>query len=400
MFKKITKIVFVNLIVMIIFLIIANLLSGGILKIYPSVRAKLTTLVDTNYQKDVDGKIVNTLGSNRWRLPNYTDKEYAYKIFAEFGKLKTKYQAFTGWSRLPFKGETTTIDQDGNRVHHHTNGAKEVSIAWFFGGSTMWGTGTDDNGTIAAIFDEINPNFQTINYGETGFNSRQELAHLVNLYSQGKRPDLVVFYDGVNDVGTLCRREIKVPGHSREQLIRKEMSSGSRYWAALQIVLVEYTKTFLYKLRKKLFPVASHKDKYLCSCDPSRAELVASQLVNNWRIAHNLVESFGGTFIGILQPVAYIGHARIDHVKQDMEHPGRSGLSAQYEALYPLIRKKIKKYDFMFDMTQAYNGDVYIYADFCHVSRNGNEIIANMINKIIVNNIINNPSTLAIFDQH
>jgi hypothetical protein len=146
-------------------------------------------------------------------------------------------------------------------------------------------------------------------------------------------------------------------------------------------------KTFLYKLRKKLlgppFPVASHKDKYLCSCDPSRAELVASQLVNNWRIAHNLVESFGGTFIGILQPVAYISHARTDHVKQDMERPERNGLSAQYEAVYPLIRKKIKKYNFMFDMTQAYNSDMYVYIDFCHVSRNGNEIIANMINKIV-----------------
>ena len=48
--------------------------------------------------------------SSSWKLPNYTDKQYARTIFRELRSLPTRYEPFVGWTRLPFEGETTTVN--------------------------------------------------------------------------------------------------------------------------------------------------------------------------------------------------------------------------------------------------------------------------------------------------
>src|SRR3546814_12149297 len=81
----------------------------------------------------------------------------------------------------------------------------------------MGGTGAVNEDTSPARFECLRPRWRVYNHGETAYVSRQALAQLINLYSQGERSDLVVFYDGVNDVGALCRREIELPGTLRQK---------------------------------------------------------------------------------------------------------------------------------------------------------------------------------------
>jgi hypothetical protein len=69
-----------------------------------------------------------------------------------------------------------------------------------FGGSTLWGTGAPDDKTIASYLQaKLGANFDVYNYGETGYVSAQELNSLLLLLAQGHLPDIVIFYDGVND---------------------------------------------------------------------------------------------------------------------------------------------------------------------------------------------------------
>jgi hypothetical protein len=98
----------------------------------------------------------------------------------------------------------------------------------FFGGSTTWGSGVDDQNTIPAHFNALHPNYQVHNHGEAGFVSRQELARLVNLVNQNAPMDLVGFYDGCNDAHHMCRADLSLNGHREESKIRNKLKPRSQ----------------------------------------------------------------------------------------------------------------------------------------------------------------------------
>jgi len=69
-----------------------------------------------------------------------------------------------------------------------------------FGGSTMWGSGAPDAHTIPSILQSLlGENYDVYNFGEKGYVSTQELNYLLLLLAHDRKPDLVIFYDGVND---------------------------------------------------------------------------------------------------------------------------------------------------------------------------------------------------------
>ena len=197
----------INLLVVGALLLGLNLLSHAGLGAFRAIRAT----VDGSNPKD-----------DRWTLPNYEGhSDRARLIFEEFGVLSTQYEPFIAWSRLPFQGVTTTVNAEGDRVHPtpDRDGEPHAEVS-FFGGSTMWGTGADDDGTLPALFNRMYPELVVHNYGESGFNSRQGLDRLITLLTTGERIDLAVFLDGANDVSQQCRVGISVPGHGQMLLVR------------------------------------------------------------------------------------------------------------------------------------------------------------------------------------
>src|SRR3546814_17565813 len=81
---------------------------------------------------------------------------------------------------------------------------------------------------------------------------------------RSERSDLVGFYDGVNDVGALCRREIELPGTLRQKQIQREMEYASgllKIWGAAYDLLFEYTVRAVAQLRDSDGP-------YDCSSNP------------------------------------------------------------------------------------------------------------------------------------
>ncbi|MCF6188588.1 MAG: hypothetical protein L3J49_14085, partial [Desulfobulbaceae bacterium] len=101
----------------------------------------------------------------------------------------------------------------------------------------------------------------------------------------------------------------------------------------------------------------------------------------NWDLARIVSEKYGATFIGLLQPVAYIGSPETKHLDLDLNDK----LGKQYKAVYPIMLSMLKEGNMPWahDLTASYNGSDYIYVDNCHVSRNGNERIAGRVIDII-----------------
>lgn len=114
-------------------------------------------------------------------------------------------------------------------------------------------------------------------------------------------------------------------------------------------------------------------DEYDCHA-PAKAEAVAENLLQNWRIAKLLVEAHGGKFIGILQPVAYLG--RTPPPLGDVVLPPR--YEPAYRSVY-LIRQRLVRDAALHDLVSVLDGSEGHYLDWCHFASDGNRLIAEQI---------------------
>lgn len=81
---------------------------------------------------------------------------------------------------------------------------------WFFGGSTMFGIGQRDEHTIpseiARLAEDDGLAVVPVNFGVPAYVTRQEAILFQHLLTRRPAPDLVVFYDGLNDLGLQFQR--------------------------------------------------------------------------------------------------------------------------------------------------------------------------------------------------
>jgi hypothetical protein len=310
--------------------------------------------------------------------PSLEDKDLARTIYREKKLLRTQYIPYLAWSRLPFQGNTTNVNKDGDRVTPLTT-QSPVGHIRFFGGSTIWGSGVDDSNTIPAHFNAIHPNYQVHNHGEAGFVSRQELARLVNLVNQNAPMDVVVFYDGCNDAYHMCRADLSINGHREESKIRNKLKPRSQVVDSLIGSLRDNIHWLKTELENKKAPSQ-------CQADHRYAQNVAKTIVNNWTIAKEIAKLRGAEFHAILQPVAPIGSPNIAYM------PDKKSLSRSkdYVIIYSLIQEIIQRdgIDWIHDFTDAFDRDEYIYIDSCHVNALGNNIIARKVDEIVGQSLI------------
>jgi hypothetical protein len=115
------------------------------------------------------------------------------------------YQAYVIWERHPFEGKTINVEGDGLRHTYHSRCDPDAYTIWMFGGSTTWGAGVPDWLTVPSFlaeqYEQSGDNVCIRNYGEKAWVNTQELIKLIlELKRGGRKPDLVIFYDGPADV--------------------------------------------------------------------------------------------------------------------------------------------------------------------------------------------------------
>ena len=363
-----TKILFVNI------LITFSLL--GMLLLAPPIAYSI-------YSLSFNTQTENSSQDTRARLDLYDGIEWASTHFDEFSILNTTYFDYITWRRDDFEGETINIVDGLRETYEPTNPNINADEYLFFGGSTTWGTGVDDDNTYPSIFaDRLNT--RVTNFGETGYIARQSLSLLTNYFADKSLTDLsgkhIVFYDGVNDVAHRCRSEISGLGTGREQQIRSMLLSQSNEKYSFANLFKQLTQ-FVQAITRKLGMDAVQKN-YACSSDPTRAEEIARTLVEAWQVASVLVTNRGGKFTAILQPVAFIGSADFNYLK--LTSANDTVLSMQYQTVYPLIRQFAADANIDFvDLTTAYNSCNNCYIDFCHVGPQAHQILVdNLVNSI------------------
>lgn len=323
--------------------------------------------------------------SSLLELPNYADIEWAEQYYIDQGQLQYRYSDFVSWSPEQLATPTINIDNYGRRVTHLATEVGSEDI-WIFGGSTVWGLGVNDANTIPSLLAD-SLQLTTINYGVNGYTSRQDLAYLIQTYSDVRKTSssrhTIVFYGGINDSLYSCRTDKSLHATVREADIQESIDNERLVTSGSVKQILRPSLTFVDKFMSLLKtsrlgglvgfwkPSSELKNFYRCDSDPEWASQAAQVLVDNWKTAQSIVEAHGDRFISLLQPVSAISDTRLDHLPETLE------FDKQYQAVYPYIRVHAGNSDLKFhDLSRVLDRDEYFYIDDAHVTPNGNKYIA------------------------
>lgn len=146
--------------------------------------------------------------------PNPYAKYAWWKPFRdeEESSLTLAWDPYVYFRRAPYQGVNVHVDANRHRETFQpglTSGPHRQ--VYLFGGSTMFGTFQRDSMTIASrLADRLRKgglnDVEVSNFGELGWVMTQETIELMRQLRAGHRPDVVVFYDGINEVGSAVQQ--------------------------------------------------------------------------------------------------------------------------------------------------------------------------------------------------
>ena len=238
-----------------------------------------------------------------------------------------------------------------------------------------------------------------MNFGEAGWNSRQSLNLLITLLRNDLKPNLIIAFEGVNEIMHPCRSEInRIPTTSYEMRIKSLLKPYGFFNLLISKFINNSFIKFLIEPYQYLFYALNlsdhdindpYKNMFNCKEDILKSNDIADELLNNWYSAYLLSKEKDIQFIAILQPHLYNSVSYIKHINFKLERRFEKPLNV----VYPLIKNKIEEYclidknfcESILDATNWINTDKEVYLDYFHLSGDGNKIIAKEIYKNIKN---------------
>lgn len=312
----------------------------------------------------------------------YPDKIYSHTLFKEKALLEKKYKSYIGWRPEPIKLTYTTIKKPYNT--RYSLGEKLYQSTWFFGGSTMWGWGVSDSGTIPSIY-HTKTDLPVFNFGEQGWTSRQSLNQFISAIGDGNIPSTVIFYSGINDINIGCRLfNQSLPVHSREEQISDVLGKKNNLVNSKKIIEIIVEP---YLIIEKKFNKQKYYKSSNCLINDKKSNAIASHLVNNWYSAYLISRANEVKFLAVLQPTIISSGGKL----KNLVLPINSEEIKEYRKIYPLIKKEIKTKCLMdktfcssfIDASKWVPPSADVFIDEGHLIKEGNEIITNRLIKEI-----------------
>lgn len=327
-------------------------------------------------------------------LPYYRNKNWSTQYWSEARRAENyRYEPYVTWSHLPFAGETININEEGIR---HTPPALCRTNAYkifTFGGSTMWGWGSPDWETIAAHLQNglqarLKGPVCVTNFGEDGFVSTQSLILLLKQLQRGNLPDLVIFYDGVNDVygayetgqvGVhLSLKKISAKFEERGNPLVKWFKNSRLFSLVERIVLESPPVRAEISQKREL-----HNENWL---DTDRlVDSVTKIYLENYRIVGALAKEYNFRYFFFWQPHLAICGKELTQDEQKMRSELDEALVSLVGVSYDKVSAAVADHENLHYIAQVFDEkDIQIWTDaFGHVTPLGNKLIAQKMIDVI-----------------
>ncbi len=289
---------------------------------------------------------------------------------------------------LNFSGQYVNTDKNFRRTTWNSPRIfnKSSTNIFCFGGSTMWGYGSKDNYTIASY---LSKNLyakgypaKIINFGVEGYTSTQELARLLLELRNGDAPDIVIFYDGYNDIRcAFYDGTIGGPWDLNERKAEFNYMNNPMQFIINYCYQNSYTIKLIKGGLKKFFGVDFSAMVPDGPGSKIKSEEISKEYFGNIRIIQDLGKAYGFKTYFFLQPVLFTKKYISANEKETLR-----SIDAEYANFFNIRYNYIRSKITLSNATNIYYiGDVFdgtnatIYMDAVHTSEDGNRIIANRI---------------------
>lgn len=328
----------------------------------------------------------------RDQFPGYTDTDWYTATWREFDIVNPRnlYSAFDLWGRMPYRGSAITIDEDGTR---HTPGTACGDPAayriFMYGGSTMWGMGAPDAMTIPAYLQarlgtETARPLCVVNYGELGFVSMQGVIRLMKSLQTGDVPDMVIFYDGVNDV-VAADQTGQAGLHRNLGTFQQAVATQSHQLHPLLRLLIDsYTFQFVRGL------IGGEAAAQALQRSATLADDVTERYLANARMVRALGAEYGFVAHFFWQPVMVVGDKPLTPEEKRMAAVVHDPLLSLYRDTWARVAAVAGQppYTHLHDIARALDAyDTLLYFDHHHLLPEGNAIIAQVMAETIMTDI-------------
>ena len=297
---------------------------------------------------------------------------------------KMHVQPYYHWRRGPFTGSVMQIDEQGiRRTIKDPSINPDAKKVFMFGGSTMWGTGSPNQYTIPSQLQALlGPKFDVYNFGETAFVSTQQLNLLLEQLSKGFIPDVVIFYDGVNDTYA----SMYSPGIVRHPQFKPEDYTSKEDLSYLLLKLVEKTNYIAITERIKMALKKDQSSLWEKNIEPNldaKSVEMAKQYAELIKQTKALGKEYGFAVYHFWQPMLVTENRKLTEYEQEIYNGMSAALVKSYKISYATIKKNLSSNENFYNLVDIFKEtNEPIYFDFCHMGPKGNKIVAENMYKI------------------
>ncbi|MEQ8278084.1 MAG: SGNH/GDSL hydrolase family protein [Deltaproteobacteria bacterium] len=305
------------------------------------------------------------------------DQAQAAALFDELysGRLQHRFEPFAHYRMKAYAGQHVNVNADGWRAT--PTSAADGPTVWVLGGSTIWGMGARDEGTIPSHLARALRSARVENLGQIGYTSTQELITLLARLQAGERPDVVVFYDGVNDLLSLLKLgraglPLDVPRRELEFNITRPDELPRLLKATVANVARKSKVLGLVRGTGERQPARPIEDPERAAQDALRAYLA------NVAAAQGLAERYGFEVMFFWQPTLF-GKAKLSASEK-----AALAEEASFAPVYRAAQAQVATSTVVVDLSDVFGEDpAPTFFDFCHLSEAGNLRVADRIAQVV-----------------
>lgn len=250
---------------------------------------------------------------------------------------------------------------------------------YIFGGSTTYGSEVPDKYTIASQLQELvnqnKLNANVHNLGVTTIHAGQQFEKLKNIHIASG--DIVIFYDGVNDVVQRIYF-----GHTNGWMANESKSSP----IIVKLIRKLAKRSFFFRWVDRNFTT-----RKTYSFDSKLVQDGVGKYYEAIESANRHVKGKQALFFHFVQPNLYTKKRLNLYEKSLIEKQGDMvppGILEAFDASYPLILRKFASLPYNYNLSDAFDDfQESPYLDFCHVNEKANYVIAKSFFQTILPNL-------------
>jgi hypothetical protein len=333
-----------------------------------------------------------TSPEQRILVEGYGGETWPVEHYREIESLAERWQPYIYFRPKAFHGKTIAIGGDGLRATWQPPAPAGKPVThrpvkvMMLGGSSLWGFGARDDQTIPSLLarrlHERGVQAEVKNFSDLGYVSTQEVICLLRELQGGYRPDLVIFYDGVNDTtsAVLSGEAGLTTNEVNRQREFNLLQSPGRLISALGGKLLADSGSFRLAraVSGRLGRPAPGSSSPLPDATMRRlADNVAERYVANVAMVKALARGYGFRSFFFWQPTIFT-KAELADVERE-EAVRYAWTEPAFRAVYEQVRMSPKlKTDPAFRDLSGIFGDMQklVFIDYCHTTESANARIA------------------------